>query len=209
MDLKAKGLDPLIDSYTAVYNDWGLRAVHPSTTLETSAVGQSFTVLSDFDYKITYALFDLKKVGSPVGNLVAQLYAHSGTYGTSSVPTGSALAESNPVAMADLLTSYAYYTFTFPEAQQYKMTKALHYCIECVVKDATTLDASNYPVINYRGFQATHSGNFSQFKSSAWAASAYDTIFYVYGDAVVPAGNPLINKPLILPVKIKKPLFRT
>ena len=56
------------------------------------AVGQSFT---GNGLILNSAEFYLKKKGSPTGNAVVKIYAHSGTYGTSSVPTGSALATSD------------------------------------------------------------------------------------------------------------------
>ena len=48
---------------------------------------QSFTVGSNAVY-LTRVFANLKKVGVPTGNLVAKVYTHSGTYGTSSVPSG-------------------------------------------------------------------------------------------------------------------------
>src|SRR5690348_15362400 len=68
----------------------------------TIKAGQSFvgdgSVLS-----FIYAL--LSKTGVPTGNVVACIYAHSGTYGTSSVPTGSPLATSDPLDVSTLTTT--------------------------------------------------------------------------------------------------------
>ena len=57
-------------------------------------VGQSFTGDGGI---LTTAKFFLSRVGSPTGNMTAKIYAHTGTYGTSSELTGSALATSGTV----------------------------------------------------------------------------------------------------------------
>lgn len=60
--------------------------------------GQSFTVGANAVYGVR-VFTQLKKVGSPTGNIIAKLYLHSGTYGTSSVPLGPiAVVASAPTA---------------------------------------------------------------------------------------------------------------
>ena len=56
--------------------------------------GQSFTTTGSV-LKLSSCKFYLVKVGSQTGAMYAKVYAHSGTYGTSSIPTGSALATSD------------------------------------------------------------------------------------------------------------------
>lgn len=59
------------------------------------------------------AVFYLKKLGSPTGNATAKVYAHTGTYGTSGLPTGAALATSDTLDVSTLTTLYALKTFSF------------------------------------------------------------------------------------------------
>jgi hypothetical protein len=63
---------------------------------------------------LKYATFFAHKSGNPTGNVYAKLYAHSGVYGTSSVPTGSPLATSDPIAANSLPTENYWTSFTFP-----------------------------------------------------------------------------------------------
>ena len=61
---------------------------------------------------LTRAAFWLKKVGAPTGNITAKLYAHTGTYGVSSLP-GTLLATSNSVDVSTLPTSVGRVDFYF------------------------------------------------------------------------------------------------
>lgn len=77
-----------------------------------TGVGQSFT--ADQTGYLTKATFYMDKTGSPAGNIVARLYAASGTVGTNAEPTGSILAESDPVAASSLTVGAGVETdFTF------------------------------------------------------------------------------------------------
>lgn len=186
----------LIDSYAESNQSlyYGIQRVHPSTDAgRLSAVGQSFTMLST-DHKITSVKFYLKKYGSPTGNLVAVLYAHSGTYGTSSKPTGAALATSDPIAASTLTTNYVLYTFTFSGAQQVTMTANAKYCID-IEGSSATFDNSNWVYVGEDYTSPTHSGNIFIYDSAGWtASSSEDCIFYVYGDPIsAPVGGVLVQ----------------
>ena len=78
--------------------DTGFVADSSSTSAGESTVysdvpgtGQSFTGNGG---TLDSCVFELGKSGSPTGNAVAKIYNHTGTYGTSSKPTGAALATS-------------------------------------------------------------------------------------------------------------------
>jgi hypothetical protein len=168
-----------IDSYALANHDDGsiLNAVHPSANVNKSAAGQCFTGLAN--YNLVSAQFCLGKVGNPVGNLVAVLYALQGVFGVSGKPTGPALATSNSVAMAGLGAD-AMVTFTFPTP--YYTLAATTYCIVCQVKDAVTLGGPDYLVIGYDSSAPTHAGNYFTYASSAWTAYAgLDACFLVDG----------------------------
>jgi hypothetical protein len=47
---------------------------------------------------------------SSVGNIVCKIYAHSGTFGSTGIPTGSALAISNTVSLSSISTTRGSYT---------------------------------------------------------------------------------------------------
>ena len=91
--------------------------------------------------KLYQAKFYIKKAGSggsPTGNATAKLYAHSGTYGTSSVPTGAALATSAVRDVSEFNTSYQIETFTFTD--EYELSDDVYYCISVEYGDG---DSSN------------------------------------------------------------------
>ncbi len=65
--------------------------------------GQSFTC--GVTVTLSECKFYLNKYNSPTGNCYALIYAHTGTYGTSGVPTGGELATSDAVNVANISTS--------------------------------------------------------------------------------------------------------
>lgn len=124
--------------------------------------------------EIESAKFHLKKSGSPTGNAVAKIYAHSGTFGSGGVPTGSALATSNSFDVSTLTTSYALITFTFPTPLP--VTDTEKYFISFEWADG---DSSNKVSPACDNSSPTHAGNGARYQSS-WASDAFDFVFYVY-----------------------------
>ena len=172
-------IDPsLIASYpTANQDDEKLMDdIHPSAT-GTSAVGQSFQNRA-VDTNITSVKFYLRDTGGTAdGNLIAALYAHSGTYGTNSKPTGVALATSDPIAANGLGVGFALYEFTFPAGQRYGMTANSYYTI-FVYRTGTTGTVR----VGTDSSGPSHGGNYFYYNSGAWVSnSGVDTIFYLYG----------------------------
>jgi len=97
----------VIDSYSETnYADITLNIYNGSYT----GASQSFTGDGN---NLGSSKFYLKKFGSPTGNAVAKLYDHSGTFGTSSVPTGSALATSSTFDVSTLTTTAQLIEFSF------------------------------------------------------------------------------------------------
>lgn len=126
--------------------------------------GQSFANGAKAAY-LTRAFFKLKKTGSPTGNLVAKLYAHTGTFGTSGTPTGAALATSVNVDVSKLTTSYQVVEIGFNT--QYEMAASTNYFIAVEYSGG---DGSNN--IQVEGAASgTHAGNRAD-NTGAWAASA-------------------------------------
>ena len=134
---------------------------------------QSFANGTNAQY-LTRAFFDLKiGAGAPstAGNVVAKLYAHSGTFGTSSVPTGGALATSDNVSISSI--SGAYQTVEFRFSTPYEMAASTNYTISVEY----TGDASNYLHVRGLATTGTHAGNRSQ-NTGAWAATATDDLTF-------------------------------
>jgi len=150
---------------------------------------QSFTNLSSA-YNLTYCTFYLYQYNSPTGNITASLYAHSGTYGTSSVPTGTALATSGAVSASGLSTSASPVDFTF--STPYTMSANTQYTI---VLEFSGGDMTNRLAFNTDNTSPTHGGNTGFYDGSYTATPTIDMIFYVYGElpAVGPANLKTAN----------------
>ena len=174
-----------IDSYaeTEYDSDTSLAIVHPSDSAAYSCTGQSFTMIGTNRY-LSSVKFYLSKTGSPTGVLRAILYAHTGTYGTSSVPTGTALATSDDFDTSTLTTSPTLITFTFPESQRYLMIANAYYCIMIQVTSGTVNNGNNINVGRDHD-SPSHSGNGSSYTNGAWVTTTYDRIFYVYGSTSI------------------------
>lgn len=119
------------------------------------------------------AKFYLKKVGSPTGNAVAKLYAHSGTFGSSSVPTGGALATSNNVDVSSLTGTLTLTNFVF--STWYQFTAGTNYVIAIEYSGG---DASNYVQVGYDASSPGHAGNKSTLSGTWSAQSGHDCCFY-------------------------------
>lgn len=132
--------------------------------------GQSFANGSNPQFLVR-AYFQLQKVLNPTGTVTATLYAHGGTFGSSSVGTGAALATSDAVSLTSLTTSYSTVEFTF--STPFEMLANTNYVIAVEYSGG---NGTNY--INVRGLAGTgtHAGNRSQWTGAAWAATATDDL---------------------------------
>lgn len=163
----------LIDSYSESNRTSNLN-LNPSYPER----GQSFEGKNAY---LDSCIFQLAKItGTISGNAYACLYEHSGTFGTSSVPTGEPLATSGAVSIAGLGTTPTLKTFTFSGANRYKMKENTYYIIAVKHPDST---ASSYTGVGSDNTSPSHPGNNSRPVSGVWTASTqYDLCFYVYGD---------------------------
>lgn len=165
----------VVDSYAETNADAYLALGNGTTT----GVGQSFTSVS-FGTTATGCFstfkFYLKKNGSPTGNAVVKLYAHSGTLGTSSIPTGAALLTSTNFDVSTLTTTAQLVEFTLTSANWYLMASATNYVVTIEYSGG---DASNYVQVGYDGSSPAHGGNASTYNGTSWTAdSAKDVCFY-------------------------------
>lgn len=127
----------------------------------------------------------------PQGSVFVSVYAHTGTYGTSSTPTGSALATSDSIAITSFTTTPTETTFTFSGANKISLSSDTYYTF--VVQTSGTINDLDSGVIVARddstGTNGTsHLGNaaYSTNSGSTWSAdSARDIIFKVYSDELL------------------------
>jgi len=171
----------LVDSYSeSNYNSYNY-----CYSTYRNGVAQSFTPSGSGN--LLSCNFYLRKYGSPTGNVYAKLYAHTGTFGTSSTPIGSALATSDAFDVSTLSDSvFTLITFNFTGAEQYTLTGKTYYCIAIWYDGG---DPDNYLWIGGDNSSPTHNGNESYYRVSpaGWVAdSARDCCFYVYAEKTGP-----------------------
>ncbi len=143
-----------------------------------AGMGQIFTSASDA--ALTGCAFTLAKVNSPTGNAIAKIYLVTGTPGTNAVPTGTALASSDPLDVSTLTTTPTVTSFTF-SGDQFQLTNGTAYAI--VVEHQG--DATNRLSFGIDTSSPAHAGNRCILTSGNWSSSVNDGIFYVYSDNTV------------------------
>jgi hypothetical protein len=116
-------------------------------------VGQSFDSGAGGD--LNACRFYLFKEGSPTGNSHVRLYAHTGTFGTSSEPTGSALATSDNFDVTTLTGTPQLIEFTF--STPYEMSASTKYVLVHVYTESGGLTQNVH--IGRDASSPTHSGN--------------------------------------------------
>jgi len=175
----------LIDSYSESNQS---TAFTLSSVVTAKEVGQVFTNTNAAT--LGSCKFYVKKTGAPTGYAYAYIYAITGTYGSTAVPTGSALATSDAFDVSTLSTSYSLGTFTFSGANQISLSASTYYAISCRYESG---DFSNNIQVGSDNTSSTHSGNFIRNNSGTWAGYAQDAPFYVYTTAGVSSQIKAIN----------------
>ena len=116
------------DSQSNVIDSYGFSNIDSSTSLSTTATFRGQSVTGN-GLSISQATFSLLRSTGTAGSVRAVVYAHSGTYGTSSQPTGSVLAFSNSINISALSTSQTQETFTFTGSNQLLLSDQTNYVI--------------------------------------------------------------------------------
>ena len=181
-DSHGGGSPSIADSYSETNQN-----TTSSTSSTTVATGQSFTGDGNSLYS---AKFYIEKTGSPTGNLTAKVYAHTGTYGTNSIGTGSVLATSDNFDISTLTTSFQVKELLFSGVNRIPLSSSTKYV---VVLDASGITFSGGTlVMGIDSTSPTHAGNFLQLISGAWSGNAsFDVCFYIY---TIPLLTPLLDK---------------
>ncbi len=143
----------------------------------TVGTGQSFT---GDGYALYSARFYLARTTSPTGFAIAKIYAHSGSFGSTSIPTGAALATSIPVDISALPTSFAagnanIVEFMFQGANAITLTAATNYFVSIEYSGSGgTVD------VGKDGSSPTHSGNSATWNGVTWTAvNTSDVCFFI------------------------------
>jgi hypothetical protein len=173
----------IIDSYSE--SNYSAGAGYPLYSSE-SRIGQSFS--NSGTNILRSAKFYLLRSGVLNGSVYAKLYAHSGTYGTSSVGTGTALATSDAIPASSISTSIGLISFGF--STSYTLINGVKYVISV---EYTGGDGGNYLVVGVDESSPTHSGNASYYTGGWNAVSDKDCIFYVSTEAVATTFVPIIT----------------
>ena len=162
----------LVDSYSETNFD-GSRGIHSQ---DNDGLGQCFTPSTSGT--LESVKFYMYKEGTPTGNAVVKLYAITGIYGTSGIPTGSVLATSDNFDVSTLTDSFAKREIGFTGANKYNVTASTHYA---VVIEFSGGNSTNRIEVAHDGSSPTHNGNsFALDGGSYWVSSDLDLIFEVY-----------------------------
>jgi hypothetical protein len=148
--------------------------------------GQSFTGTDGVLNSVSFLFANtFKPYSRPYGDIYAKIYAHTGTFGTTSKPTGSALATSDAISALELSTALSYIPFVFTGTNKITLATGTPYVV--------TIEYSSIPTnadtlaVGYRYTSPGHSGNGSYKSGSAWYTSGtVDYCFFVYADLIIP-----------------------
>ena len=146
--------------------------------------GQSFSNTSAS--VLNSCRFKLQKSASPTGYIYVNIYAHTGTYGTTGLPTGSALATSDGVDASTISTTATEYTFTFSGTNKINLSASTYYCLVAFYTGGSSTNKIRIyfyssGTINIHPGIAFYSANGSTWTKISTPAYS-DCRFYVYGD---------------------------
>lgn len=148
----------------------------------TIGVSQSFTGDGN---KLANAVFYLSKSNTPSGSAYAKVYAHSGTFASSSLPTGTALATSKALDVTTLTGSLTLTTFYFADQNQnITLTNGTKYVVTIEYNAGTSSNTVN---VGRDASGATAAGSCATLSGTTWTSTATttDTCFYVRTGGVV------------------------
>ncbi len=178
-------LDPsvIVDSYDfSNFNGQSIDLAdnQPSDSADPSETGQCFR--ASVGARLTSAIFQLQRVGSPTGTLTALLYATTtGTYGSDCAPSGPPIATSSAINPSTIPLTMTLITFTFPSGQNYAMVQNQVYVITVQTSTTGTWNVNNYVHVAADSSSPTHSGNLAWFYSGSWHPFPADHVFQVNG----------------------------
>jgi len=197
--------DVLLDSY---YADWEyarqVQAVHPSTSGYNSAIGHCFHHTEANNHKLKSVHLWLRRNGVINGTVRVDLFAITGTCGSTGKPVGTRLT-SSALMSTKLIGTAAYVekTFTFTVMEPYELVPNVKY-VFALIGVSGTYSGSQYIMVKFSGSGGTDDGNdcFYTYYYPDWGTFASgDLYFEVWGEEVVAAKvRAGLNIPQILPL---------
>lgn len=147
--------------------------------------GQSFQVQNSCT--LDSLIIDIKTTGSPSGSFQFEIYAISGTYGSTSIPTGAVLATSDSVSVASLSGTYTTQTIGFSGANRIAMTAGQQYALVCNYANTAFPNA----LLLKNKTPSFHGGNQSYKSAGTWnALGSYDCVFDLEGVSSASSFSP-------------------
>jgi hypothetical protein len=179
----------IVDSYSElnVNSYTGVQSFGDTNNQGLGGIGQSFTGDGGV---LNSVKFYLSKGGTITGNAFVYIYEHSGTFGSSSVPTGSPLATSDAFDVSALTTSATLITFNFSGANKITLSNGTKYVVTIQYTGGSW--PSNYIAVGQEAISSSHPGNICFYINSIsrWGVDPEtDVCFYVYADG--PSSSPL------------------
>lgn len=172
--------DVLNSGIATVVDNVAITAQDASTPLNDTVhgVGHSFAGAAQ---TLSRVQFMLSKTLTPTGNATAKVYAHSGSKGTTSVPTGAALATSQVVDVSTLTGTLTMTDFEFRD--EFVMSAATDYVVTIEYTGGT---AANIVNVGTDATAPAHAGNLSTATTLfVWSAVAgTDAVFEVRSGAI-------------------------
>lgn len=165
----------VVDSYNESNRSGG--NLYDGNSGNSNKVSQSFT---GNGMTLDSAVVALRRSNTPGGICRAYIYAHSGSFGTSSIPSGLPLATSNDLNVSELSTTYELKTFTFSGGNRITLSDGTKYCL--VIEFSLTGSSPNMVGIGTDETSSTHPGNYAAYLSGTWYPASPDLIFYIYGE---------------------------
>lgn len=155
---------------------------------------------------LTGVCFRLRRVGTPTGTMRVNVYAHSGTYGSTGIPTGAALVSSELYNISALTTSAAGYFFAL---SGWTPDPSTSYFVALSDVDVVG-DGSNFVRMTMEsGVEATHEGNAAVDGGGSWGTlggGADDLAFKLYAESggivlypLASRSAPAIHDPVFSP----------
>ena len=162
---------------TDIYADTNQNA---TTALNNTVHGAAQSVTGDGG-TLSRARFMLSKSASPTGTAVAKLYAHTGTFGTTSEPTGAAVATSETLDVSTLTGTLALTDFEFRD--EFVLVNTTKYVIAI---EYTAGSAVNTVNVGTDTSTPGHGGNFATANTGfTWTAvGGTDAIFTLRTGAI-------------------------
>lgn len=171
--------------------------------------GQTFQFSGTDAYLLDSVQVQLNHFSTVSGNVTAYLYAISGTYGSTAIPTGSALGTSGSIAASSITESFpsfsSTYTFTFSGANRYMMLPNTAYVFVIRFNGG---DSSHIVAVNGDNSSSSYGGNLAYEdpnNGGVWTQSANaDLVFNVNGTlATTPRTQTGISRITAITTKVQ------